>query len=80
MRTYELDLMGLVVDCPFGHSLPDCPLKSLRRLPLRERIRLVKIMPQTKAIKIINHHRNCLNVRERRHRKRIPATSPKSSR
>jgi len=64
MRTYELDLMGLVVDCPFGEALWNCPLKSIRTLPLRERIRKVKKLSVPEMERIVAYHKTCVERRE----------------
>ena len=55
---------GLLVACPFGNPLDDCPAKELRKIPLKERLNLVKEMTEDQITQVISHHRVCLSRRE----------------
>ena len=53
-------VLGLMIDCPMGKALDNCPAKNVRTLPLQERIALVKQMEESQLNEIITHHRQCL--------------------
>ena len=55
---------GLLIDCPFGNPLSDCPASELRKLPIPERISMAENFSENELDGIINHHVNCLNRRE----------------
>lgn len=55
---------GLLIDCPIGISLENCPAKDVRSLPIDERLKLVDSMDESQLDQIISHHRSCLNERE----------------
>ena len=57
-------LNGLVVGCPFNDPLDDCPLLEIRKLPLAERYKLIKLMSEDEIRAILNHHKDCLERRE----------------
>ena len=58
-------IKGLVVACPLNNALPNCPFKDARKLPLIERIGVVNRMSVEQLEEIINHHKECLQMRER---------------
>jgi len=60
----ETWVKGLLIDCPMGQALDDCPARDLREIPLRKRIGLVKGMDEVTIDQIIAHHRACLAKRE----------------
>jgi hypothetical protein len=57
-------VQGLLIECPMGTHLDDCPAKELRKIPLKERVNLVKEMTDDQIDQIINYHRACLIRRE----------------
>ena len=57
-------VLGLMIDCPMGKALDNCPAKGIRRLPLEEKISKVKQMEESQLQEIIMHHRRCLKERE----------------
>ncbi len=56
---------GLVIDCPLGKPLENCPLNDIRKLPIEERLRLACAMDESQLDQIIGYHRKCLFERER---------------
>ena len=57
-------VLGLIVECPFGTPLSDCPANDIRKLPLSERIKIVKRMSDEQHEEIMAHHKECLKKRE----------------
>ena len=57
---------GLLIECPFGNPLSDCPAIELRKLPIPERLRVAEQFTENELDEIIIHHKNCLNKREHR--------------
>ncbi len=55
---------GLVIHCPMGESVKDCPANEIRLLPIPERLRLVNEMTEKSVDEIIAHHYKCLAERE----------------
>lgn len=56
-------VQGLLMECPMGRSLEDCPAKDLRSLSIDERLKLVFDMEDDQIEWIIAHHRECLRKR-----------------
>jgi len=54
---------GLLVECPFKIPLVDCPLKAVRRLPIKERIAKVDEMSDTVLDIVLAHHWECQKKR-----------------
>ncbi|MBW2739494.1 MAG: hypothetical protein JRE64_11750 [Deltaproteobacteria bacterium] len=59
-------VLGLLIDCPMGKPLENCPAKDTRALPIEERLRLANAMDERQLDQIISHHRKCLHEREHR--------------
>lgn len=55
---------GLLINCPMGNSIEDCPAAELRKISLKERIRTVNEMEDTEVDSIIEHHEECIRNRE----------------
>lgn len=55
---------GLMIRCPMGTALPNCPLASVRELPVEDRIKLTDEMDEARLDEIIEYHEACLRVRE----------------
>lgn len=58
---------GLMIHCPMGESVKDCPGNKIRLLPIPERLRKVDKMSEIEIDRIVNHHLKCLAERERLH-------------
>ena len=56
---------GLVIHCPMGESVKDCPANKIRLLPIPERLRIVDEMTEDSVDEIIDHHYKCLAEREK---------------
>jgi len=57
-------VQGLLIDCPMGKPLENCPAKDARALPIEERLKLANAMDEGQLDQIIIHHRMCLYERE----------------
>lgn len=57
-------LKGLVISCPFGTALEDCPANEIRKLPLSERMVVVDNMTTQQVDETLEHHKKCLAERE----------------
>ena len=58
-------IIGLMICCPFGTELDNCPAKEIRTLPLTDRLELLKSIDEKQIDQIIAHHRDCLHKREK---------------
>ena len=58
MGDVELDavLFGLTIECPHGRPASSCPLDSLRKLGLRERLDTIMRMTRTEKEALMAHH------------------------
>lgn len=59
-------IKGLVIHCPMGESVKDCPANEIRLLPIPERLRIIDQMSTIDINQIIDHHSECLLRREGR--------------
>ena len=57
-------VQGLLIECPFGEALEDCPAKDIRLLPIEERLKMISEIEEDQIDRIIAHHRECLRKRE----------------
>ena len=64
LETKEIWVQGLLIHCPMGKALDTCHAKELRKIPLQERLALVKQMEETQLDAIIDLHKRCLSERE----------------
>ena len=55
---------GLVIHCPMGDSVKDCPANEIRLHPIRKRLRIVDEMSESDIEQIIDYHLKCLAERE----------------
>ncbi len=58
-------VQGLLIECPMGVALDKCPARSLREIPLKQRLRVAAGMDEAQLDEIIGYHRACLAERER---------------
>ena len=58
-------MAGLLVACPVTQDNPfDCPLRFVRRLPLRERYRWLECLRADQMRTLLAQHGECLNRKE----------------
>ncbi len=58
-------MAGLLVACPVTQDNPfDCPLKSVRQLPLRERFRWLDTLRPDQLRAFLNQHGACIVRKE----------------
>jgi len=72
MGNYNLRqwLYGLLIDCPMGKPLDNCPINKYRQMPATRKISFTFEMPKDELKKLLLHHRNCLAARESMIRKK----------
>ena len=59
-------MAGLLVACPVTQDNPfDCPLQSVRRLPLRQRYRWLETLRPDQMRAFLNQHGTCIVRKER---------------
>lgn len=59
-------VMSLMIQCPMGAPLDDCPANEARGLPLEDLVKVIADMSEHDLNAIIAHHRECLRRREGR--------------
>jgi hypothetical protein len=64
LRDKRTWVKGILVDCPLGKPMPDCPGNNLRGLPLAQFVRVVNNMSEKKLDAIITYHETCVSERE----------------
>lgn len=55
---------SLMLECPMGKSLNDCPLTVFRRLDIKNRMNAVNRMDDGEIEGIIQNHTECIRMRE----------------
>ena len=60
----EIWVKGLLIECPMGKALTNCPLENYRKLSVGERFKLADSWNENKLSQIITYHKNCLRERE----------------
>ena len=55
----KLWIHGLIVACPEGTPLVDCPLEKYRKFTLEERLKIVEELSDEEIKEIIKHHNQC---------------------
>ena len=58
-------LVGLLIDCPFGKVLDDCPVEAIRSVSVFDSFESVRGMGRAKIEEVLVHHQKCLDTRER---------------
>ncbi len=56
-------LKGLILECPMGEALPDCPLNGMRHLPVAQINQTINNLPPQKVDLIIKIHKHCYHDR-----------------
>ena len=56
----QIWVKGILVDCPLGRSLSDCPANDLRTLPLEELVKSVNKMTEPQLEMMIKYHNCCM--------------------
>lgn len=56
-------IKGLVMQCPLGIPVDDCPLNGLRSLPISEANNTINRLSDEKLKAFISTHRQCYNHR-----------------
>ena len=56
---------GLLIGCPFGKPLDNCPLEKYRSLTVSERFTLADNMNEKQIDEVIIYHQSCLRQREK---------------
>ncbi|NQU88207.1 MAG: hypothetical protein HQ541_20865 [Mariniphaga sp.] len=66
MGNYHLRqwLFGLLIDCPMGNALKDCPMNKYRGMPATKKISFTFEIPKEELNGLLLHHRKCLAKRE----------------
>jgi len=65
-RNARLDLIGLLVSCPFNLDNPsNCPLHHIRTLPMADRVKWLDQLPSDDVAILQSNHRHCLFLKER---------------
>jgi len=64
LRDKRTWVKGILVDCPLGTPLDDCPANEIRNLPVHELVKIVNGLSNEQLDAIIAHHENCLKQRE----------------
>jgi hypothetical protein len=57
---------GLLIECPMGEAMDDCPVRDLRSLPIEKQLITVDGMTPEKVQEVVVHHKQCLKKREAR--------------
>ncbi len=55
----ELDLYGLVYECPNGRRKDSCPFKEIEMLSFRGKVEWIKKLRDTDKKSICVHHESC---------------------
>ncbi|NQU84368.1 MAG: hypothetical protein HQ541_01280 [Mariniphaga sp.] len=61
----KLWLFGLLIDCPMGNPLPECPANKYRHLSVTEKLDFVNSLSTEQIEDLLNIHKECLEKREK---------------
>ena len=64
MWTKKTMVKGLMVECPFGTPLPECPAIKIRKLPFTDRIEIVEHLSEDGLDELLGYHDTCAEKRE----------------
>lgn len=53
-------LFGLLIACPVGAPLPDCPLEKYRTNSYKDRLTTLQNFTENEVDEIIKHHYQCV--------------------
>ena len=63
-KDYKLFFVfGLLVKCPEGEPMPDCPLQKYRTKSLEDKLTVAEQFTENELDEIIAHHYKCINNR-----------------
>ena len=65
MENKRIWIKGLVMQCPHGIPMNDCPLNGLRSIPSREANKVVNEMGDYLVHAYLRSHRRCTNHRQK---------------
>ncbi len=65
MQNRRIWIKGLVMECPHGFPVSDCPLNGLRSLPIPEANRVINTLPDKRVTDYMKTHRKCYNHRRK---------------
>jgi len=65
MNTLQLSnkkifVFGLLMNCPEGEPMVDCPLEKYRKLSIKERLKYLEKLSDKEIDKINKHHHECV--------------------
>jgi len=65
----KLWIKALILDCPFGESLPSCPMNCYRTLDISKRMYAAETMSEKDMDDYIKHHKECSERRSKQIKK-----------
>jgi hypothetical protein len=60
LHSKQVRVRKLLVACPYGDPLPDCPASELRKIPIEERIRGIMYMSVDELDLLLARHARCV--------------------
>jgi hypothetical protein len=57
-------IIELLMGCPFGSPLVDCPARDMRKFPIKEQMEILDDMSERDIDTIITYHKKCLRKRQ----------------
>ncbi len=66
-------LIALMIECPLGEALDDCPATGVRGRSLAEIVKIVGELGEEELDRILRHHQHCLDARELAREARVVA-------
>ena len=64
LESEKIWLKGILIACPMGRPVANCPVQTLRTLPVPERLQAVEDMELHRARVLLGRHNDCLQQRE----------------
>jgi hypothetical protein len=61
----ETWIKGLMIECPMGEALVNCPLREFRKMTIEARFTLVESWDENQLDQTIAYHKKCLLEREK---------------
>ena len=78
VQTASLTMHGRILRCPIENNPDDCPLHTVRQLPIGERVAWLKSKTDDEVVALYVQHIDCLNKKVTVRNEKVLASSKKS--
>jgi hypothetical protein len=77
-QTARLAMHGRILRCPVDNNPDDCPLHTVRQLPIEKRIAWLKSKSDDEVVALYAQHIDCLDEKLTSRKEEVPAAAKES--